>query len=139
MYSVILRPIGIVKNDKENLESTLEISEEFTEALDDIEEFSHIVVLFWLHKTSEGDRALTHILPHGLDSSVGMKGVFSTRMPHRPNPIGLSIVKLINRNLGSLIVERFDAHDGSPILDIKPYTGHPRDLVYDFKAPDWAK
>ena len=144
MIDIVLNSIGVVTNQvcnrkKRNLKSTLEIPEGFIKALEGIEEYSHIVVLYWMHKVSEYDRSRTHILPHDKDDSVGLKGVLATRMPQRPNPIGLSIVKLISRSINILVVENLDAFDGSPILDIKPYTGHPRDILHKFKSPSWAK
>ena len=66
-----------------------------------------------------------------------LKGVFATRMPFRPNPIGLSIVKLISRRANILKIDGIDAHEDSPVLDIKPYTGHPKDMIKNYRKPLW--
>ena len=94
----------------------IEILEEYKEGLTDIEGFSHIHLFYWLHE-SKGYRLLVQtpwdVHPHGL---------FTTRSPHRPNPIGHCIVELIEKNENILTVKGLDAIDGTPLLDIKPYT-----------------
>ena len=93
----------------------IEIFEEYEEGLDDIDGFSHIIIIFRFHK-SEG-YSLKVKTPH--DENV--KGVFSTRSPRRPNQLGLSIVRLLIREKNILFVEGIDAIDGTPLIDIKPY------------------
>jgi len=93
----------------------VEVFKEYEEGLKDIETFSHIFVLYWLHK-SEGFSLLVKTpwddAPHG---------VFATRSPRRPNPIGISVVKLIERRGNVLVVSGIDAIDGTPLIDIKPF------------------
>ena len=93
----------------------IEVFEEYAGGLKDIDGFSHIVVLYWLHK-SQGYSLLVvtpwDAKPHGF---------FTTRSPRRPNPIGLSVVELIERKGNILRVKGIDACDGTPLLDIKPY------------------
>ena len=107
------------------IEGELEIEEEFEEGLTDIEGFSHIFVIFGFHK-SEGFNLKPVPL---LDDSP--KGVFSTRSPHRPNPIGLTVMKVLGRQANILHVSGMDLIEDTPILDIKPYT--PRDRKDDIK------
>jgi tRNA-Thr(GGU) m(6)t(6)A37 methyltransferase TsaA len=128
-----LKPIGIVHSPfkkKEDIDSKkyadsggfdavhgeLEIFKEFEDGLKDIEGFSHLVVLFVFHE-SEGYRLHTKPL---LDDSL--RGVFSTRSPHRPNPVGMTVVKVIEKKGNSLKVSGIDMSEGTPILDVKPYT-----------------
>jgi tRNA-Thr(GGU) m(6)t(6)A37 methyltransferase TsaA len=128
-----LKPIGIVHSSfkkKEDIDSKkyadsggfdsvhgeLELFGEFEDGLKDIEGFSHLVILFAFHE-SEGYRLHTKPL---LDDSL--RGVFSTRSPNRPNPIGMTVVKVIERKGNSLKVSGIDMIEGTPILDIKPYT-----------------
>lgn len=101
------------------VEGELEIEEEFKEGLTDIDGFSHIFVIFGFHK-SEGFKLKTVPL---LDDSP--RGVFATRSPHRPNPVGLSAMRIIARRDNVLHVSGMDLIEGTPVLDIKPYT--PRD------------
>ncbi len=126
-HGLELRPIGIVHSPYKNRTkapyqghrreriSLIEVLEEFEEGLQDIEGFSHIVVIYWFHKC-RGYHLLVKTpwddIPHGL---------FSTRSPHRPCPLGLTVVKLGARSKNILKVKGLDAIDGTPLLDIKPY------------------
>ncbi|HUP46306.1 MAG TPA: tRNA (N6-threonylcarbamoyladenosine(37)-N6)-methyltransferase TrmO [Thermoanaerobaculia bacterium] len=96
-------------------EGVLEIEKELEEGLTDIEGFSHLIVV-WVFDRSEGCELLgtppTDDRPHG---------VFATRSPYRPNPIGLTTVELLRRDGRNLHVRGVDMLDGTPILDIKPY------------------
>jgi tRNA-Thr(GGU) m(6)t(6)A37 methyltransferase TsaA len=94
---------------------TVEILPEFSEGLQDIEGFSHLILLYHFHHVEAVSLTVTPFLdnrPHG---------VFATRAPKRPNPIGLSIVRLLRREANILHVENVDLLDGTPLLDIKPY------------------
>ncbi len=110
----------------DSVQGELEIFKEYEDGLKDTEGFSHLIVLFSFHK-SEGFRLHTRPL---LDDTL--RGVFSTRSPHRPNPIGLTIVKVIERKGNILKVAGVDMIEGTPILDIKPYT--PRDQKSPIKS-----
>jgi tRNA-Thr(GGU) m(6)t(6)A37 methyltransferase TsaA len=95
--------------------SRVEVFKEFEEGLQDIEGFSHIIVIYWFHK-SRGYHLLVKTpwddIPHGL---------FTTRSPHRPCSLALTVVELVAREENILKVKGLDAIDGSPLLDIKPY------------------
>ncbi len=91
------------------------IFSEFAEGLKDLDGFSHIILLYHFHRVKESN--LT-VIPF-LDSKP--RGVFATRAPKRPNPIGLSVVRLLDRKNNVLNIENVDILDGTPILDIKPY------------------
>jgi len=93
----------------------IEIEPEFSDGLKDIDGFSHLHVFYWLHESKGYSLVVTtpwEKTPHGL---------FAVRSPHRPNPIGYAVVKLLERNKTILKVEGLDAINGTPILDIKPY------------------
>jgi tRNA-Thr(GGU) m(6)t(6)A37 methyltransferase TsaA len=93
----------------------MEIFKEFEEGLKDIEGFSHVIVIFWFHK-SEGFRLLVETPWDDV-----LHGVFATRSPHRPCPLGLTIAELLTRQDNILEVTGLDAIDGTPLLDIKPH------------------
>ena len=95
--------------------SQTEIFKEFEEGLQDIEGFSHIIVIYWFHK-SEGYHLL---IKTPWDDKL--HGLFATRSPHRPCPPGLTVVELVAREKDVLKVKGLDAIDGTPLLDIKPY------------------
>lgn len=123
-----MQPIGYVRGPfgdprevpkglgaKHEAEGVLEILPQFEPGLLDIEGFSHLIVL-WVFDRAEGPE-LTAMPP----SDNRSHGVFATRSPRRPNPIGLTVVELLGREGSSLRVRGVDMLDGTPILDIKPY------------------
>lgn len=103
----------------DHIQGELEIFREYEDGLKDTEGFSHLMVLFAFHQSVGFN---LHTLPL-LDDKL--RGVFSTRSSHRPNPIGLTIVEVLERQGNVLKVSGVDMIEGTPILDIKPYT--PRD------------
>lgn len=96
--------------------STIALDSEHARDIEGLDGYSHIIVLFWIHKSREWKMPKNHHRPKNVK-------VFATRMPRRPNPIGLSVVEVINFSAesGKLSVKGLDALDGTPILDIKPY------------------
>ncbi|WP_299485642.1 tRNA (N6-threonylcarbamoyladenosine(37)-N6)-methyltransferase TrmO [Acaryochloris sp. IP29b_bin.137] len=96
---------------------TVEVWDEYIEGLSDLEGFSHLVLLCHLHASRDYN---LKVLPF-LDTEL--RGVFATRAPMRPNPIGLSIVKLCGIKAHTLHIEDIDFLEGTPVLDIKPYVG----------------
>jgi tRNA-Thr(GGU) m(6)t(6)A37 methyltransferase TsaA len=99
----------------DGVHGTVEVFQEFTEGLQDLDGFSNIILLYHFHLSTEASLRVTPFMdsqPHG---------VFSTRAPKRPNPIGISVVKLIKIEGSILHVENVDIIDETPLLDIKPY------------------
>lgn len=138
---ICLEPIGFVKTDAvcnkirdKNVLSQLVLRENLTEALEGVEEFSHIFVLFWLDKMTGDNRKVMKVHPMGR-ADMPLLGIYATRTPQRPNPIGLTRVKLVKVDGNVLTVKGLDAFDGTPILDIKPYDNW--DTTEDFKVPAW--
>lgn len=118
-------------------ETTLEIDERWEAGLDGLEEFSHLVVLFYLDRAS---RRRVAGASGGAESKAGVQpvGFFATRTPRRPNPIGIACPRLIRREGHKLIVTGIDAWPGTPILDIKGY--YPRDEQRpDATIPSWLE
>ena len=123
-----MRPIGFIKSpyrDKTQIpkgcgarheaEGDLEILPEFEDGLKDIEGFSHLYVIWVFHEVERFELLAsppTDNRPHG---------VFATRSPQRPNPLGLTVVKLLGREGRRLRISGIDMLDGTPVLDIKPY------------------
>lgn len=126
-----LRIIGILHGDITSREDapknfsesdrvgTLEIYQDYLEALDGVEAGQTIVVLFWLH---QADRAIMKVYPRG-DRSRGLRGVFATRSPVRPNPIAISELKVLSIEANTIKVSGLDIVDGTPIVDIKMKLG----------------
>lgn len=146
----VLDPIGAVVHDhaddvlKEqwhSLISEIHIREELAGGLLAIDGFSHLIVLFWMHRLPEEARARLQIQPRGLlrqgltPEELPTIGVFACDAPPRPNPIGLSVVELVGREGTVLTVRGLDAFSGAPVVDIKPYTKDR--LVPDLQESGW--
>jgi len=101
---------------KHEVEGTIELLREFSSGLMDIEGFSHLYVL-WEFDRAEG----FDLVAHPPTDEKRPHGVFATRSPRRPNPIGLTVVELLGRGGSTLRVRGVDMLDGTPVLDIKPY------------------
>ena len=131
-----LRFIGVVE-DADQQKAKIRIFPEFCGGLLGIEEFSHIVILYWLNqRDNEEDRRTLLVFPrrHAVNFEVG---VFACRSPSRPNPVGLCVVELVDVDGCTITVKGLDASQGSPVVDIKPYI--PRaDSVADARVPDWT-
>ena len=128
--------VGIVEKAGET--SQIRIFKEFCEGLHGLDGFSHVIVLYWLHlRDNPEERNTLKVVPRRHPGAPEV-GVFASRSPSRPNPIGLCVVKLCRIDECSLFVKDLDALEGSPIIDIKPYI--PRaDSVPDAQAPNWTQ
>jgi tRNA-Thr(GGU) m(6)t(6)A37 methyltransferase TsaA len=136
-----MRPIGFVsrtspdENDRDrSLVAKVVLDEALAPALDGIEDWSHLYVIFWLDRVEHEEKpTLRH--PHS-----GL-GIFAARSPIHPNPIGLTLVELVRRKENILWIKGLDAFDGTPILDIKPYPDWEQDLIVvtDFRIPEWLR
>jgi tRNA-Thr(GGU) m(6)t(6)A37 methyltransferase TsaA len=128
MDEIKFRPIGIVHSPfkkvagipiqpiaAKGIEGTVEIFPEYAEGLKDVKGFSHIILIFYFHLSKE---AGLKVKPYMDDQT---RGVFATRAPSRPNPIGLSVVRLVGIEGATLYIKDVDIVDGTPLLDIKPY------------------
>ncbi len=124
---ISMQPIGIIHSpfsDKEQTPiqasrsqaiGTVEVYPEFSDGLQDIEEFSHIYLLYVFHNSSGYSLQIKPFLD---DQEHGL---FATRYPYRPNPLGISTVRLLFRQANVLTIEGVDVLNGTPLLDIKPY------------------
>jgi tRNA (adenine37-N6)-methyltransferase len=95
--------------------STITVFDEFVEGLDGLEANKYLIILYWQDRA---ERDKLKVIPHG---KTEKRGIFSTRAPVRPNPIGFCVVELLDKIGNKIIVKWLDALDGSPLLDIKPY------------------
>jgi tRNA-Thr(GGU) m(6)t(6)A37 methyltransferase TsaA len=128
MDEVIYVPIGTVRSPFKTIEGTpiqpvgakgvrgqVELREEFLAGLKDLDGFSHLILIYHFHLSKGFDLEAKPFLDDE------RRGVFATRAPKRPNPIGISVVKLVGIEGVNLIIEEVDVLDGTPLLDIKPY------------------
>ncbi len=122
-----MRPIGFVRTDAEEIprhwsvsdvEGTLAIDDEYLQGLEDLEPGQRIVVIFNFHRSPEFSPGFLRQTPPHRDREVG---VFSTCSPVRPNPIGMSVLEVLEVRGATVRVRGLDMMDGTPILDIKPH------------------
>jgi tRNA-Thr(GGU) m(6)t(6)A37 methyltransferase TsaA len=136
-----LKPVGFVKTkavgkevrNKGNV-SEIVFREDLAEALEGVDDFSHLFVIFWMHEISEEERRTMKVRPRGR-RDMPLLGAFATRTPHRPNPIGLTVVELLEVEGNVVTVRGLDAFDGTPVLDIKPFDYW--DVAEDARVPEW--
>lgn len=128
-------PVGYVR--QKDGQASLHILQAFIPALEQLEHFSHVRVLWWFHRfQDERFRKITQNTPPYEHAPV--TGVFASRSPVRPNPIALTTVRItnVNRDQGIVEVAGLDAYDGTPIVDLKPYIP-AADRVREFRVPAW--
>jgi len=138
-----LKPIGFVhrlSKDEDvkdrSLISKIIVNKRLTKALEGLEDFSHIHVLFYMHEIPTEETKTLKVHPRGR-TDLPLVGVFATRSAHRPNPVGLTLVQLIERKENVLVVKGLDALDGTPVLDVKPFDNW--DMASDYRVPEWNK
>ena len=164
-FKIEIKPIGIIKNtisnpalvaDKTGLfqnkdkdavqkgfdETEEEISEiilrdDLKDAICGIEDYSNLVILYWGHGISKEARTLSKVHPMG-DTNYPLTGLFCTCSPARPNPVLMTVVKLLKTENNTLFVKGLDAINNSPVIDIKPYVSEffPKDNI---SVPGWME
>jgi len=117
MLPIDVKEIGRVRKLSEEV-SVLDVEPAYADALDGVAEGGSVQVLFWMHELKPKDRDVLRVHPRG-DRARPRKGVFALRSPMRPNPIGVTVVRVREVRGTSVFVSGLDAMDGSPIIDIK--------------------
>jgi tRNA-Thr(GGU) m(6)t(6)A37 methyltransferase TsaA len=130
---------GVQKGEQaiwEEMESRIVLDGQWAEGLRGLEGFSHLVVIFWLDRPNQAEVPL-QVHPEAKED-MPLVGLFATRTPLRPNPIGLTSVELLSVEGTTLRVRGLDAFDGTPVLDIKPHLIRG-DLKPDASVPGWLR
>jgi len=139
--SIELRPIGLIRTavadddvarQRRDMVSSIELFADYAPGLLGIEAYSHLFILFALHRGAAPASMTAH--PRG-DRSQPAQGVFAARGRNHPNSIGLAVVELLGVDGPTLRVRKLDAYDGTPLLDIKPYDSY--DAVQEPRVPSW--
>lgn len=141
MKNIQLKPIGVVKNNVKKArfggfgeeDSEIIVNKKFTDALNGIEDYSHVIIVYWMNKVKE--QVVTH-RPQG-NPHVPVVGIFACRCPQRPNPIAITTVKLLKRTGNKIVVKGLDILDKTPIIDIKPYWPQ-YDRAEKVSIPKWV-
>jgi tRNA-Thr(GGU) m(6)t(6)A37 methyltransferase TsaA len=145
LKNIEMSPIGFVRRTSSDgdvrdrsLVSEIVLVRDLAPALDGIDDWSHIYVIYWLGRVSRAEEPVLHFPGTGAESPP--VGIFATRAPIHPNPIGLTLVEIVKRERHVLLVRGLDAYDGTPVLDIKPYPDWEQGrliVVTDFRVPEW--
>ncbi|MFZ2088241.1 MAG: tRNA (N6-threonylcarbamoyladenosine(37)-N6)-methyltransferase TrmO [Desulfobaccales bacterium] len=134
--AIQINPIGVVKRQGDR--ARIEIRPELAPALEGLEGFSHVWVLYWFHKNDRPEeRAILKVHPRRNPENP-LTGVFGTRAPVRPNLTGLSACRIVSLKNNVLEVEGLDALEDSPVLDLKPYLPSI-DALPKARTPEWVK
>jgi tRNA-Thr(GGU) m(6)t(6)A37 methyltransferase TsaA len=138
---ITLKTIGVAKNHEQDhfggwnkVVTDLVMNEEYKEALEGLEDYSHLIVVYWMHEVTTCD---IRKVPQGKIGDVPEVGIFACRCPQRPNPIGITTVQIISIKDNIITVKGLDVIENTPILDIKPYTPQ-YDEIQKAKVPDWV-
>ncbi len=116
--------------------SEIVLDETLAAGLDGLEQFSHVLVLYWMHRAAEAEPVRMRRRPQGR-ADMPEIGIFAQRARHRPNPIGVTAVELVKREKNRVWVRGLDAIDGTPVVDVKPYV--PQfDAVRSPRVPEWV-
>jgi tRNA-Thr(GGU) m(6)t(6)A37 methyltransferase TsaA len=143
--TINFQAIGVVHNNVQQgldeqwgeVVSEIRLRADLADGLNEIEQFSHVVVMFYMHDARFD--ADTHLVRRPRDrADMPLLGIFAQRAKHRPNPIGATTVQVVKVADGSLFVRGLDAIDGTPVLDIKPHTP-----IFDApsqpRVPEWLE
>ncbi len=125
-----VRPVATVENGIyrrphwawSGVRSIIRVYPSYRDAIEGLAEYTHLYVLFWFHRLETGARTTTRVHPMGR-RELPLVGVFATHSPARPNPIGLTVCRLLEADDLALYVEDLDALHGTPVIDIKGYSG----------------
>jgi tRNA-Thr(GGU) m(6)t(6)A37 methyltransferase TsaA len=146
---MVLKPVGVVHTNASNIqikgenkvEAVVEMFPQFEEALEGLDGYSHLFIVSYLNKLRSDQIGPLQVKPKRA-TRRGFKleelptlGVFALDSPTRPNPIGLTLVRLLKRRNRKLFVAGIDLFDGTPVVDIKPY--QPDYQVNKYNVPEW--
>jgi tRNA-Thr(GGU) m(6)t(6)A37 methyltransferase TsaA len=127
-------PIGFIEISNEITE--INICDEFTDALLGLESFSHIHVLYWFHQNDTSEKRRTLRVHPRKNEQNPLTGVFATHSPVRPNLLAMSLCRILSIASNRIRIDKIDAHNGSPVIDIKCYFP-PKEPLKNIHLPDW--
>jgi len=143
MQEIRMTPIGTVRNGRDSTDdhgwgaviSTIELERDFAEGLEGLADFSHALVIFFMHEDPDREPFAIRRRPRGR-ADMPLLGVFAQRGRLRPNTIGVTAVEIVRVEPGRLVVRGLDSIYGTPVLDLKPYAP-AFDRVDRARVPEW--
>ncbi|MFH1029263.1 MAG: tRNA (N6-threonylcarbamoyladenosine(37)-N6)-methyltransferase TrmO [Pseudomonadota bacterium] len=135
-FSYQIFPVGFVR--KKDQTTKIEIQKKFGAALLGLDQFSHIHVIYWFHENDIPEqRSILQVYPRN-DKRNPLTGVFATHSPARPNLIALTICRVVAIRENVIEIDRIDANDGTPVIDIKSYNPN-NEAKPPFRIPEWVR
>ena len=132
-----LFPVGKVEKKRDS--TFIKISDKYSDAIKGLDEFSHVIVIYWFHKNDTPEkRSILQVHPRG-NKNNPLTGIFACRAPVRPNLIALTVCKILSINGNNIHIDEIDAFDESPVLDLKPYIPRIDNPKKDIRLPDWLR
>lgn len=140
---ITIRAIGRVRNSVRKMKregwdsvvSEIVLNRTYEEALTGVEDYSHLLVIFWMSRVRGSRKGMKKIHPKSR-KDLPLVGIFATRTQYRPNPLGLTLVKLLGREKTVLRVRGLDALNGTPVIDVKPISPH-HEFPKNVRVPEW--
>ncbi|MBW1840745.1 MAG: tRNA (N6-threonylcarbamoyladenosine(37)-N6)-methyltransferase TrmO [Deltaproteobacteria bacterium] len=130
-------PVGVIR--KENDENArIEIDDAYTDGLLGVDGFSHLMVCYWFHENDTPEKRNVLQIHPRRNKKNPLTGVFGTHSPLRPNLIAISFCRKLAMEKNTIFIDRIDALDGSPVIDIKPYIPVDALMSEDIELPDWV-
>ena len=132
-----LHPVGVVQKGGDA--ACIRIFDKYVDGLKGLDGFSHVLVFYWFHKNdTPRKRSTLQVHPRG-DAKNPLTGVFACRAPVRPNLIALTLCKVLSVEGNVVRLDKIDAFDATPVLDLKPYLPPIDETSQDVRLPDWLK
>jgi tRNA-Thr(GGU) m(6)t(6)A37 methyltransferase TsaA len=129
-------PVGII--NKKDKAVYIDIYPEYTDGLLRLDQYSHILIFYWFHENDTSEkRKILQVHPRG-NRANPLTGVFAARSPSRPNPVGISISRVLSVDGNRIHIDQIDARNGSPVIDIKPYFSS-MDSIPEANMPGWVE
>ena len=138
---ITLKIVGVAKNREQHkfggwsaVVTDLVLDEEYKEGLEGLKDYSHVIVVYWMHEVTNCDM---RAVPQGKVGRVPEVGIFACRCPQRPNPIGITTTRILSIKDNVVTVKGLDVVGDTPILDLKPYTPQ-YDVALEAIVPEWV-
>jgi tRNA-Thr(GGU) m(6)t(6)A37 methyltransferase TsaA len=138
---ITLKTIGFAKNREQQrfggwseVVTDLVLDEKYKEGLIELKDYSHVIVIYWMHEVTNCDM---RAVPQGKAGQVPEVGIFACRCPQRPNPIGVTTIRILSVRGSVVTVKGLDVVSNTPILDLKPYTPQ-YDIAQEATVPEWV-
>lgn len=131
-----MEAVGFIRRGRSG--PVVEVDPAYRDALQGLEGFSHVLVLYWFDRNDTPEKRGTLLVHPRKNHALPLTGVFATRSPRRPNPVAIDVAKILSVDGRRVCIDKTDAMDGTPVIDLKPYIPGS-DAVPDAAVPEWVQ